>query len=126
MKALSQKLLFSCSLMLSFIGGTFLKPGDSANPVYGQTVSPESVLESSAAACLSRELLEGVCCLAHVSVVTTGQHCLESEGTWFAGHGANQPTPCPSPCHADVSGDGVVNTTDFTLLLQAWGWCPQS
>ena len=69
-----------------------LKPGDGVNPVYGQIVGPESVLESSTADCLSRDVLEGVCCLDHFAVVTTGQHCLESQGTWFAGHGANQPS----------------------------------
>ncbi len=105
----------------------FLSNVNGVKHIYGQTISPDSMMDSASGfVSNSRNTLEGVCCLDHFAVVTTQYHCSESNGTWFAGHGVYQPSPCPSPCHADISGDGVINTTDFTLLLQAWGWCLQS
>jgi len=35
--------------------------------------------------------------------------------------GAADPAP---PCPADLSGDGIVNSTDLLELLNAWGTCP--
>jgi hypothetical protein len=33
--------------------------------------------------------------------------------------------PCPPVCIADIDGNGVVNVLDFLLLLAYWGPCPQ-
>jgi len=119
-----RKLGLSIAILLAVLAIMLLRTGNGLNSVNGQVVHPGPIMESMWVDCISRFTPEGICCLDHFSVVTTEQHCLESEGTWYAGHGVNQPTPCPSPCHADISGDGVVNTTDFTLLMDGWGWCP--
>ena len=34
------------------------------------------------------------------------------------------PTPMPTSCRADISGDTNVNVTDLLQLLAAWGACP--
>ena len=55
---------------------------------------------------------------------------VSADGTTIVGYGINPlgdteafiaiiPTPCP----ADITGDGTVNVTDLLLLLGAWGDC---
>ena len=34
------------------------------------------------------------------------------------------PCPPPSPCVADLDGNGVVDAADLAILLDAWGPCP--
>ncbi|MBM44606.1 MAG: hypothetical protein CMJ36_06315 [Phycisphaerae bacterium] len=65
----------------------------------------------------------GACCIAGACVMTTIDACEDARGQWWGDGVDCAGSPCPPPCPADVSGDGVVNMTDLLRVLDAWGWC---
>ena len=66
----------------------------------------------------------GACCIRDACVMTTQDACEDARGWWRGADVDCAGGPCPSPCTADVTGDGVVNMTDLLRVLDAWGWCP--
>ena len=65
----------------------------------------------------------GACCIRDACVMTTQDACEDARGWWRGADVDCAGGPCPSPCTADVTGDGVVNMTDLLRVLDAWGWC---
>lgn len=65
----------------------------------------------------------GACCIRDACVMTTQDACEDARGRWRGADVDCAGGPCPSPCTADVTGDGVVNMTDLLAVLDAWGWC---
>jgi hypothetical protein len=65
----------------------------------------------------------GACCIRDACVMATQDACEDARGLWRGGNVDCAGSPCPPPCAADVTGDGVVNMTDLLRVLDAWGWC---
>jgi hypothetical protein len=51
-------------------------------------------------------------------VTGDGIHSGQDIGTLFAAFGSNDPV-------CDLDGDGSVTSLDFSIMLAAWGSCPQ-
>jgi hypothetical protein len=65
----------------------------------------------------------GACCIRDACVMATQDACEDAHGLWRGADVDCAGSPCPSPCTADVTGDGVVNMTDLLGVLDAWGAC---
>jgi hypothetical protein len=68
----------------------------------------------------------GACCTRNqlTCVEAPGIACLQF-GLEFLGEGTTcEDNPCPNSCLGDVTGDGLVNTSDILVIISVWGACP--
>lgn len=63
----------------------------------------------------------GGCCIAGVCQVSSADDCAAAGGTYLGAGVACGPNSCSAPCVGDVNGDGVVDLSDLTALLSAFG-----
>ncbi len=66
----------------------------------------------------------GACCLDDSCIVAFEANCIAAGGTYQGDVTTCEASTCPTPCPADVDGDGTVGINDFLDLLAAWGPCP--
>ncbi|MBC8310629.1 MAG: hypothetical protein H8E83_08965, partial [Planctomycetes bacterium] len=45
-------------------------------------------------------------------------------GQWLGEGTTCENNPCPTSCLGDVTGDGLVNTSDILVIISVWGACP--
>ncbi len=65
----------------------------------------------------------GACCIRDVCVQTASVACWEARGL-YRGENSTCIEACDSVCDEDVTGDGVVNTTDLLRVIATFGFCP--
>ncbi len=66
---------------------------------------------------------DGACCLNDSCIVAAEANCIAARGTYQGDNTLCEALTCPTPCPADVTGDGDVGINDFLDLLAAWGPC---
>ncbi len=97
---------FDCT----FFGGTYQGSGTSCTP----NLCPQPT--------------GGCCLISGTCTVVTLSDCNALGGYYQGDFTDCTPNPCTQPsCAADINGDGLINSTDLTLLLGAWaaqGQCP--
>jgi hypothetical protein len=70
------------------------------------------------------ECASGACCLDDSCIIAVEALCIAVGGTYQGDATICEASTCPTPCPADLNGDGAVDTIDFLNLLSQWGPCP--
>ena len=65
----------------------------------------------------------GACCIRDVCVQTASVACWEAGGL-YRGEATTCVEACAPVCDEDVTGDGVVNSTDVLRVISSFGFCP--
>lgn len=66
----------------------------------------------------------GCCTPMGDCVVTTEEHCLDREGTWYEETVDCDAIGCEPICPGDTDGSGGVDVYDLLEVISAWGGCP--
>ncbi len=85
------------------------------------TNTPNSI-DCAAVTIVTTPTATAACCLGGTCITATESDCTTAGGTWLGEGGLCE--NCPTPCPADILGEGQVDIYDLLYLLEQWGPCP--